>query len=192
MHKIYVKGYVGNFGTKVLIEKKYDELLKHFSKSYLDDLINNLNSSIKGGEIPSLNLLNISDRENIDKGGVLTTLWKLCDRNKWGLRFSLNKIPILQGTIEISNFFDINPYRLLTSNSEIIAIDENESEKVLNVINNEIYSSNSFYIPFIEIGETNKLKKRVRIDGETEAFLTKDFKDEIDKIIYRYTKDNIK
>ena len=192
MHKIYVKGYVGDFGTKVLIEKKYDELLKHFSKFYLDDLINNLNSSIKGGEIPSLNLLNISDKENIDKGGVLTALWKLCDRNKWGLRFSLNKIPIMQGTIEISNFFDINPYRLLTSNSEIIAIDENESEKVLNVINNEEYLYNTFYIPFIEIGETNKLKKRVRIDGEAEAFLTKDFKDEIDKIIYRYTKDNIK
>ncbi len=41
---------------------------------------------------------------------------------------------------------------------------------------------------FIKIGEIVNTKKRVRIDGEAEAFLTKDYKDEIDKIINKYTK----
>lgn len=193
MNKIYVKGYVGNLGTKILIEKKSDELAKHFSKEYLHLLNKNIDDTLKGGEIPSLSMLEniIIDREKITKGGVLTALWKICERNKWGLTYNLRSIPILQGTIEISNFFDLNPYRLLTDNAEIIAVDDDKIVK--DNTSYESYSNLSAIIEhmpdaFAEIGETTSAKKRVRIDGEVEAFLTKDYKDEIDKIIPKWTK----
>ena len=183
MYKIYVKGYAGNLGTRVLIEKKYDELSKRFSKDYLNDLVNTLDEILKDGEIPSLNLSNYNDTnidvydiETIGKGGILTALWKICERNKWGLKYSLRSIPILQGTIEISNFFDINPYRLLTKNAFIIASDDEHND--------------SKYYPHIltYIGDITNERKRVRIDGKVEAFLTKDYKDEIDKVLSNYTK----
>ena len=174
MNKIYVKGYVGNLGTKILIEKKSDELAKHFSKEYLHLLNKNIDDTLKGGEIPSLSMLEniIIDREKITKGGVLTALWKICERNKWGLTYNLRSIPILQGTIEISNFFDLNPKDNTSyeSYSNLSAIIEHMPDA------------------FAEIGETTSAKKRVRIDGEVEAFLTKDYKDEIDKIIPKWTK----
>ena len=193
MNKIYVKGYVGNLGTKILIEKKVDELAKHFSKEYLHLLNKNIDDTLKDGEIPSLSMLEniIIDREKITKGGVLTALWKICERNKWGLTYSLRNIPILQGTIEISNFFDLNPYRLLTDNAEIIVVNDD------NIVNDNTFCKSDFnsYVvnelmsdAFAEIGEITSAKKRVRIDGEVEAFLTKDFKDEIDKIIPKWTK----
>ena len=49
------------------------------------------------------------------------------------------------------------------------------------------YNSEEYYNIF-EIGEIRNTKKRVRIDGESEAFLTKDYKDEIDIILPKYTK----
>lgn len=178
MYSVYVRGFVANLGTRVLIEKKIDELSRHFSEEYLHLLSQDLDKTIEDGVIPSLSILdkNIIETEEIAKGGVLTALWKICDRNKWGLKYSLRKIPILQGSIEIANFFDLNPYRLLTANANLIVIDTDEDV---------------LHESFVKIGEITTLKKRVRIDGESEAFLTKDYKDEIDKVIAKYTSHNI-
>ena len=175
MIKVYVKGFVGNLGTKVLIENKYNELSKHFNNEYLKMLIKSINETLEDGENPSLYLLDkIIDIEQVSKGGILSSLWKICDRNKWGLTFSLGDIPILQGTIEISNYFNINPYRLLSNNVFIIVSNENfDNEGIDNIY---------------KFGEINTTKKRVRIDGESEAFLTKNYKDEIDYIIPKFIK----
>ena len=201
MIKLYVSGYVGNLGTKVLIEEKQEELIKQFNLEFITHLNKQIDESLsKDGFNPSLIMSycdpivrasftspyskgepnqkcrgeacepEVEDFEQIGKGGILAALWKLCDRNKWGLKYSLRKIPILQGTIEIANYFDINPYRLLTSNTAIIAC------------------RGEFHEPLYEIGDITNEKQRVRIDGEAEAFLTKDFKDEIDKVIPNYIK----
>ena len=220
MIKLYVSGYVGNLGTKVLIDEKQDELVKQFNHEFITHIKNQIEESLsEGGFNPSLIMssrgdevsicrgeqcepddLKIVDSEPIAKGGILTALWKLCDRNKWGLRYSLREIPILQGTVEIANYFDINPYRLLTKNSYIIACGDDEKncrgelcehEKGRGELCEPEKSRGELCEPsLIYIGDITNTKKRVRIDGEAEAFLTKDYKDEIDKIIKGYTKSN--
>lgn len=186
MIKLYVLGFVGNLGTKVLIEEKQDELLKQFNQEFITHINNQIEESLsKDGFNPSLIMSSceeVVDYEQIGKGGILTALWKLCDRNKWGLKFSLRKIPILQGTIEIANYFDLNPYRLLTDNAFIIACEFVGADIIRPQCRGEVYE------PFYEIGDITNERKRVRIDGETEAFLTKDYKDEVDKVIPNYTK----
>lgn len=158
-HFVYVTSYVGNLGTKILIEKKSNDLRKHYSDEYIGKVLTDC------GCMPLFNLssINYIDIEEISKGGVLAALWKICERNKLGLKYSLSKIPILQGTIELSNFFGINPYRLMTENAYVIITDE-----LLEDISC--------------IGETNNGKKRVRIDGETEAFLIRYYRDELNKV----------
>ena len=61
------------------------------------------------------------------------------------------------------------------------------SENVFILASDKDYESEEIYNIF-EIGEIRNTKKRVRIDCESEAFLTKDYKDEIDSIIPKYTK----
>lgn len=196
MIKLYVSGFVGNLGTKVLIEEKQEELVRQFNQEFITHIKNQIEESLsKDGFNPSLIMSYceqivgasftspycrgehcepaVIDYEQIGKGGILTALWKLCDRNKWGLKYNLRKIPILQGTIEIANYFDLNPYRLLTNNAFIIACE---------------FVGGEFHESLYEIGDITNEKKRVRIDGEAEAFLTKDYKDEINKVIPNYTK----
>lgn len=188
MKTVYVKGYVGNLGTKVLIEQKIDELVKYFNNEFIYEQLKRLKKEVseEDGMDPSLFIEGkILDTEEISRGGVLTALWKICDRNKWGLKYNLKEIPIMQGTIEISNYFDLNPYRLLTSNAYIYIVEEDEGMVKAVVANNTVGAK--FTSPLVKIGEITNEKKRVRIDGEAEAFLTKDFKDELDRIISRYT-----
>ena len=189
MALVFVKGFVGNLGTKILIENKYDELSEYFNAEFLKKILNDINggvnpplfmggSSVSDSDIETDAANIIVDRENITRGGLLTALWKICDRNKCGLRYTLSKVPIFQGTIEISNYFDLNPYRLLTNNSEILLVDDSIEANDIN--KNIAYGS--------LIGHTTKDKKRVRIDNEIESFLTKDYKDEIDRIIPGFIK----
>lgn len=212
MIKLYVSGYVGNLGTKVLIDEKQDELVKQFNHEFITHIKNQIEETLsKDGFNPSLIMSSrsgefqhsrgrhsvvpsmcehegceIVDFEPIAKGGILTALWKLCDRNKWGLEYSLRRIPILQGTVEIANYFDLNPYRLLTKNSYIIACESVGDDVLSSHVGADTIRPQ--YLTYI--GDITNSKKRVRIDGEAEAFLTKDYKDEIDKIIKGYTKSN--
>lgn len=191
MIKLYVSGFAGNLGTKVLIDKKQEDLVRQFNQEFITHLKNQIEESLsKDGFIPSLIMSScephIVDCEIIGKGGVLASLWKLCERNKWGLKYSLRRIPIFQGTVEIANYFDINPYRLLTKNSFIVAIKDeqnNSNDKLIVASADELCETQLTYIGYI----TNE-RKRIRIDGEVEAFLTKDYKDEIDKVIPNYVK----
>lgn len=184
---VYIKGFVGNLGTKILIENKYDELSKYFNAQFLKKVLFDIN----GGVNPPLFMgdsdleedyliKEIIDKEAVNRGGLLTALWKICDRNKCGLRYTLSKVPITQGIIEVSNYFDINPYHLLTDNSEVLFVNEDSEDT-----DRENKTSN-FYGSLI--GHTTKDKKRVRIDNEIESFLTKDYKDEIDKILPGFIK----
>ena len=203
MIKLYVSGFVGNLGTKVLIEEKQDELVRQFNQEFITYIKNQIEESLsKDGFNPSLIMsyrrdeVNecrgehcepaVIDYEQMGKGGILAALWKLCDRNKWGLKYSLRKIPILQGTIEIANYFDLNPYRLLTNNAFIIAFRDECDCRGEHCEPKDCMGE--FHEPLYEIGDITNERKRVRIDGEAEAFLTKDYKDEINKVIPNYTK----
>ena len=201
MIKLYVSGFAGNLGTKVLIDKKQEVLVRQFNQEFITHLKNQIEESLsKDGFNPSLIMSScephIVDCENIGKGGVLASLWKLCERNKWGLKYSLRRIPILQGTVEIANYFDINPYRLLTKNSFIVAIKDeqnNSNDKLIVASAGELCELQSCMGELCEpqltyIGDITNERKRIRIDGEVEAFLTKDYKDEIDKVIPNYIK----
>ncbi len=175
MYYVYVEGFVGNLGTKVLVERKYEELSKYFNKTFLDCHL----SEFSGGLNPPLfmekNKVDMIDVIDIGKGGFLAALWIICERNNLGLEYDLSKVPITQYTIEITNYFDINPYRLLTKDARILITDD-----VIVDIKDELNIK--------LIGHTTDDKKRIRIDNENKSFLTKDFKDEIDLIIPGFTK----
>lgn len=48
--------------------------------------------------------------QNVSEGGIFGALWELGESAGVGLTTVLKKIPVKQETVEICNFFDINPY----------------------------------------------------------------------------------
>lgn len=194
--KIFTIGKIGNIGTKIIIKEKYDELQNSFSDIFLYESIKKIDSSLS---VNYKKLFNDKKfiKENkiinyikISKGGFLASLYKICEETKkedlikekkdrilkgnvLGLNYYLLNVPIFQSTIEISNLYDINPYRLYTDNAYIVF-------------------SNADYIEgFTYIGDTTNDKKRIRVDIDTKSYLTKDYKDEIEKVIKGFRDYNI-
>lgn len=220
---IYCVGMVANLATKILIEKKYDELSNYFSKEYLDFAIQNVNRDNDNMKLIFDNLLNgtyilqniimpyIDKRNNknihipnhelidkkeklgifdIGKGGPLTTLWIISEATNHGLIYKQKQIPIRQEIVEISDYYELNSYRLLTENSKIILVENdimfiNIIDEILEKIFNLNYDRReAFKNRYIKnIGALTTGNKKQRIDVEQKSFLTKDYKDEIEKII---------
>lgn len=169
---LYSIGETGNLGTFLLSKNKHEELSKYFPKDYLTSICNHFNKK-KNINYKLLDNEYISKYVIATKGGVLAALWDLCEEMKLGLEYSIKLFPISQYTIEVCNYFDLNPYRLLCEDVILVASNKPiECYKYL--INN--FDNVSF------VGEFNDSNKRIRTDLENISYLTKDHKDELLKI----------
>ena len=185
---IFQIGKIGNLGTKIIIEEKFNELQKYFSIDFLKNSLNKIEDSLQNDfknkllDDKFIKDNNIIYYKKISKGGFLSSLYSICEEfkeedilknkedrilksNTLGIEYNLLNTDILQSTIEISDFYDINPYRLYTDNAYII------------------FSSNDNIEGFNLIGVTTNDRKRIRMDIDTNSFLTKDYKDELNKVL---------
>lgn len=64
-----------------------------------------------------------SAMQAVCEGGVFGALWELASSSDVGLVVDLKKIPVKQETIEVCEYFDINPYKLLSGGSLLITTD---------------------------------------------------------------------
>lgn len=63
----------------------------------------------------------ILDVRPLKKGGIFNALWNTCEELKSGCEVELERIPVRQETIEICEFFDVNPYYALSTGSTLVA-----------------------------------------------------------------------
>lgn len=57
---------------------------------------------------------------DVTEGGVYGALWEMASASDLGVEVELRKIPIRQETVEICEFFDLNPYQLISSGCMLI------------------------------------------------------------------------
>ena len=113
----------------VLLAKQYREQLhEKYTYSFIDKMINREAEIFVGTECNILKECGVCHMHDVAEGGVFGAVWELAERLHTGVDLDLKKIPILQGTVEISEYFDINPYQLkgdgavlfLTHESDIV------------------------------------------------------------------------
>ena len=77
--------------------------------------------------------IGVSSMHDITEGGVFGALWEVAQASGTGLSIELKEIPIRQETVEICEFYRINPYQLLSTGSLLIVTDNGqELKEVLN------------------------------------------------------------
>ena len=97
----------------VLLAKHYRENLhERYTYSFIDK------AAVRAAEIsvlPEIKVLQgmgIRHMHDVAEGGVFGAVWELCERLSAGVELDLKKIPICQETVEICEYFDVNPYQL--------------------------------------------------------------------------------
>lgn len=173
-YDIVMAGYTGCLGTRLIAEGKYNELVKHFSESYIDGLFSyNDDISIDA----AAKLMAESDvcyMHDVSWGGVYGALWQLGAAIKRGMSIDNFKLPLRQETIEICEFFNINPY-LLDGTGALLGVFSDGQTAVKRLLENKI--------PASVIGKVTMDKGRVVMAGVDERYLQPPSFDEIYKVI---------
>ena len=110
---------------------------------------------------------------DISEGGVLGALWELAECSGVGLEIELKKIPLRQETVEICDFYGLNPYQMVSGGSMLMAAEDG---------NGLVHRLAQAGIPAVIVGKATTGNDRVILNGEERRFLELPQTDEIHKI----------
>lgn len=166
--------WMGLEGTAILAQEKEAELLERYPFS--------ITTAAKGFEkyLPVLPEAatalksGATAMHDMRNGGVFGGLYELAGRLGVGLSIDLKKIPVKQETIEICEFFDLNPYGLLSGGSLLIVAEDGDGM---------VKALQEAGIPAAVIGITTDNNDKVLHNGEEIRFLEPARPDEIGKVI---------
>ena len=116
----------------------------------------------------------VSAIHDISSGGIYASLWEMSERAGCGLEVDLRKIPVRQETIEICEFFEINPYQLLSGGALLLATKDGESL---------VKKLEDKGIPAIVVGVLKEGNDKIIINGEEKRYLESPQSDEIHKVL---------
>ncbi|MCD7709051.1 MAG: AIR synthase related protein [Clostridiales bacterium] len=124
---LVVTGKIALAGTNILANKRKGELSRHFSQEFTEKAEKMSVCCSAQQEAISAWQCGAAAVQNVSEGGVYAALWNLAQRCGSGLTVDLKKIPVAQETIEICEYFSINPYKLYSHSCLIIAADDGEA-----------------------------------------------------------------
>lgn len=97
----------------VLLSEEYREALhERYTYAFIDKARGHREEWSVLSEAKLLKEAGIVHMHDVAEGGVFGAVWELAERVQAGVEIDLKRIPILQETVEISEYFDINPYQL--------------------------------------------------------------------------------
>ncbi len=127
--EILVLGYVGLEGTALLAKTCRWELEKRFPVRFLEQAAALDEELYLTRQVEMMDGLGLhaSCRVPVLAGGIYAALWNLAQECRCGFDVELTKIPLLQETIELTDYCGINPYQLRSSGA-MLAVVENAQE----------------------------------------------------------------
>lgn len=151
--------------TMMLVLDHYEELHSRYAATYLNDTIQycgDLSLHTVFQEIYKSECM-VSYAHNLSAGGVYAGLWELGEACQCGIDVDLKQIPILQETIEVCEFFDINPYMTFSGGSVLILTDHGDDLA-------EHLKKLGFFARMI--GQTTTGNDRIVNSGDIHSYLT--------------------
>lgn len=160
-------GYAGLAGTSILIKARRQELECRFAADYLTELAEQWTPAVWDISVGA------AEGEPVGEGGILTAIWHLTGAYRLGAEFSLRRIPIRQGTIEICEIWGLNPYRLYSAGCWLLTADNG---------GRLVQSLEGQGIAAAVIGSVTPGIARVISDGGERGFLNRPQPDELERV----------
>ena len=166
--------WVGLEGTAILASEKEEELRTRYAQPFIDkakifaqmmSILPEAAVAIKSGA---------SAMHDVSEGGIFGALWEMAESAGVGLEIDLKKIPLRQETVEVCEFFDINPYELISSGCMLMAASDG---------NGLVRALEAADIPAVCIGKVTEGNDRVILSGEERRFLEPPKTDELYKVV---------
>lgn len=119
-------------GTAIIAFDKEKELADKLGRELVNkakEFVNQI-SVVKEGVIAGE--FGVNSMHDVTEGGILGAVWEVAEASGVGIEIYKEKIPVEPETLEISRFYGIDPYRLISSGCMIICSDRgNELVRML-------------------------------------------------------------
>lgn len=171
---IVVSKWVGIEGTMIFAKEKEAELKEHFPADFVDTAIGFDRYLSVVPEAAVATQSSVAAMHDVTEGGLFGALWEMAEASGVGLEIDLKKIPIRQETVEICEYFDVNPYGLISSGMMLMAAADG---------NALILALQEAGIPATVIGKATEGNDRVIIRDEERRFLEPPKTDELYKVL---------
>ena len=164
---------IGLEGTLRVMSEKDESLRERFVNSFLDGFLQKEVEVFSVKEIEIAKEYGVSGMHQITGGGILAALWELAEAAQIGLSVEMKKMSIYQETVEICEYFQLNPYQLTSAGSVLIVTERGEEL---------VQKYQELGICATMLGRTTKEQVKVILGGEEKRFLDKPAPDELFKI----------
>ena len=171
---VVISKWIGLEGTIRLARERREELCARYPERMIEkaaaydkylSVIPEAATAMKSG---------VCGMHDVSRGGVFGALWELAQRAGVGLEIDLKKIPVKQETIEICEFFELNPYELLSGGCLIMTAQDGEA--LVTALERE-------NIPAVVVGRTTKGNDRVIYNEDEKRYLDRPKTDQIYNIM---------
>lgn len=171
---ILLTKWIGIEGTAILAKEKEEELRGRFAQPFIDrakafdqylSVLPEAATAVKSG---------VAAMHDVTEGGIFGALWELAEASGVGLEIDLKKIPLKQETVEICEYFGVNPYGLISSGSMLMAAKDGNGLAL------ELEKAG---IPAVVIGKATAGNDRVLLNEDERRFLEPPKTDELYKAL---------
>lgn len=170
---IVLTKWAGMEGMLRIAEEKKEELEKRFAPVFLRQIED------FGKEVCALREIDIAKNVGVTaireagEGGIFAALWRLAKEARTGIAVDLKKISVLQETIEVCEYYHLNPYQLASAGSLLIVTD------------NGSFLTESLLADGLEaslIGRLTDNNDKIIKNGEEQRYVDRPAPDELNRI----------
>ena len=162
-------GYAGLEGTLRILDESEEELGTRFVPVFLEKAKLLREKLVLPDQILSVKE-QVSDIRQIGSGGILAALWELGEELQTGFDIDFSKIALKQETVEICEFYQLNPYLMTSAGSFLLVT--GQSEEVIACLAEQGVSA-------VRLGCMKDQNARVIKNGEETRYLDRPAADEL-------------
>ncbi len=159
---VIISKWIGLEGTVRLAREHKEELITRYPIGMIEEameferflsVVPEAATAVKSG---------VCGMHDVSWGGVFGALWEMADGAGVGLEIDLKKLPVRQETIEICEFYDLNPYELLSGGSLLMTATDGTGL---------VRELDKAGIPAVIVGKTTAGNDRVILNEDERRFL---------------------
>lgn len=137
---IVMTKWLGLEGTAMIARDSLDKLKARYPLDIVEEAAGFLRYASIIPEAATAVKSGASYMQAVREGGIFGGLWELAAKTSVGLVADLKSIPVRQETIEVCEYFDLNPYELMAGGSLLITC-KNGNALVRELMDEGIYAS---------------------------------------------------
>lgn len=124
---IVLCGYAGLEGMLRILAEREDELGKRFVPVFIKQMKALKTKILAIDAIRAAQAAGVRAIHQIGSGGIFAALWELAEASGIGMEIELSKILVRQETVEVCEYYNLNPYQMTSTGSFLMTTENGDA-----------------------------------------------------------------